>query len=316
MRLVAVTGASGYVGRFVVADLLRHGVAVRAWARAGTDRSGFPGPVEWVPGGLRDVAGMAAFVAGADAVVHAAYEHVPGRYRGGEGPDLAGYLAANLGGTLALLEAARAARVRRFVFLSSRAVYGRRLADRPLDEDHPAWPDTHYGAYKAAVEAFLASFAAAGLEACALRPTGVYGLVHPIRRSKWHDLVAAVLAGRPWANARGGTEVHGADVARAVRLLLTSPDVAGRAYNCSDLYVADRDVAEIVQAVAGVSGPLPDPPARLPTNVMDTGRLRALGLAFGGQALLERTVAELVAAVRVTSRGSGPPAPAQVPGSP
>lgn len=298
MRLVAVTGASGYVGRFVVAELLARGVAVRGWARAGTDRTGFPGPVAWVEGHLRDPAGMAALVEGADGVVHAAYEHVPGRYRGGEGGDLAGYLAANLGGTLALMRAARAAGVTRFVFLSSRAVYGRRPEGPLLDEGDATCPDTHYGAYKAAVEAFVASCGAEGWGTCALRPTGVYGLTHPVRRSKWHDLVAAVLDGRPWPGARGGTEVHGADVARAVWLLLTAPGVAGRAYNCSDLYVTDRDVAGIAQRLAGVRGPLPALPPRPPIGVMATARLEALGLRFGGRALLERTVAELVAAVR------------------
>ena len=40
---------------------------------------------------------------GADTLVHAALEHVPGRFRGGEGDDLAGYLRANVGGGLALL---------------------------------------------------------------------------------------------------------------------------------------------------------------------------------------------------------------------
>jgi UDP-glucose 4-epimerase len=297
MRRVAVTGAGGYVGRFVVADLLARGVAVRAWARAGTDRSGFPGPVAWVEGGLREPASATALLEGADALVHCAYEHVPGRYRGGEGDDLDGYLAANLAGTLGLLRRAREAGVARAVFLSSRAVYGRHIATRPLDEDHPARPDTHYGAYKAAVEAFLSAWGAADWQACALRPTGVYGLTHPVARSKWHGLVSAVLAGRPWPGSRGGTEVHGGDVARAVWLLLTAPQVAGETYNCSDLYVTDRDVAGIAQRIAGVGGPLPDPPPAPPANVMHTGRMRALGMTFGGRALLERTVAELVEAV-------------------
>jgi UDP-glucose 4-epimerase len=303
---VAVTGAAGYVGRFVVAELLAQGWEVRAWAREGTDRGGFPGPVEWVEGGLERPESALPLVEGTDALVHAAYRHLPGRYRGGEREDLEGYLAANLTGTLSLLSRAYTAGVGRVVFLSSRAVYGRRLPGRPLDEDHPAWPDSHYGAYKAAVEAFLAAWAATtGRAACALRPTGVYGLTRPIGRSKWLDLVAAVLAERSWPVARAGTEVHGEDVARAVRLLLTAPEaeVAGRAFNCSDLTVSTRDVAAIVQDLTGVRGPLPDPPASLPANVMETGRLRALGLRFGGRPLLERTVAELVAAARTELYG-------------
>lgn len=300
--LVAITGATGYVGRFIVAELLARGADVRALARPGADRGGFPGPLSWVEGDLRRPDALAMLVRGADAVVHAAYEHLPGRYRGGEGEDLQSFLDANLGGSLTLMRLAHAAGVGRFVLISSRAVYGRRLPGRALDEDHPALPDTHYGAYKAAVEAFLAAFGP-GWQACALRPTGIYGLTHPVERSKWYGLVAAVLEGRlPPGAGRGGTEVHGADVARAVWLLLTAQDVAGRAYNCSDLYVSDRDVAEMVQGPTGAVGPLPEPSPAPPANVMETGRLRALGLEFGGRALLERTVAELVEAVREVAR--------------
>jgi nucleoside-diphosphate-sugar epimerase len=294
---VAVTGASGYVGRFIVAELLAHGVEVRAWARASTDRSGFPGTLDWVEGGLRQPNSIGPLLRGVDAVVHAAFEHRPGRYRGGEGEDLEGFLAANLSGSLTLMRRAREAGVGRFVFISSRAVYGRRLPGRALDEDHPAFPDTAYGAMKAAIEAFVASWGE-DWRVCALRPTGVYGLAHPVRRSKWFGLVEAVLAERVYPNARGGTEVHGADVARAVWLLLGAPGVAGQVYNCSDLYVADRDVAAIVQGLTGAVGPLHDSPLKPPGNVMETGRLRALGMRFGGRPLLERTVAELVEAVR------------------
>lgn len=294
---VAVTGASGYVGRFIVAELLGRAVEVRAWARPSTDRTGFPGPVQWIEGGLRGPESIGPLVHGVDAVVHAAFEHLPGRYRGGEGDDLESFLAANLTGSLTLMRRAREAGVGRFVFLSSRAVYGRRIEGRPLDEDHPAFPDSHYGAMKAAIEAFVASWGH-DWQVCALRPTGVYGLTHPVSRTKWHGLVEAMLAERPWAGARGGTEVHGADVARAVWLLLTAPDVAGQAFNCSDLYVSDRDVALIVQRLTGAAGPLPTEPASPPANVMATGRLQALGLRFGGRPLLERTVAELIAAVR------------------
>jgi hypothetical protein len=81
-------------------------------------------------------------------------------------------------------------------------------------------------------------------------------------------------------------------------LPFTAPRVAGETYNCNDLYVTDREVAGIAQRIAGVGGPLPDPPSAPPANTMRTGRLRALGMTFGGRALLERTVSKLVEAVR------------------
>jgi len=195
---VAVTGATGYVGRFVVAALQREGHKVRAWARDGSDRGGFAAPVVWCPGGLGVDGAAEALVAGVDAVVHAAFAHVPGRYRGGEGDDVEGFFRANLDGSLALIRAARRAGVARFVFLSSRAVYGARLWDRPLDERHPVTPTTHYGAYKAAVEAVLAGYGRGEGWACAsLRATGVYGVGRPLTRAKWYDVVRTSLAGTP-----------------------------------------------------------------------------------------------------------------------
>lgn len=297
---VAVTGATGYVGRFIVAALQAEGSTVRALARVGSERGGFPEGIDWVTGGLRDRAAILRLVEGVDAVVHAAFEHAPGRYRGGEVDDLAGFLTTNLNGSLELIAASRAAGVARFVLLSSRAVYGRGLPGRLLDEAHPAWPDSHYGAHKAALEAFVSSWGLAdGWPICALRPTGVYGLTRPVERSKWYELVRAVLAERPWLTPRAGTEVHGADVARAVLLLLRADGVAGRAFNCGDLAISDRDVAIIVQELAGVRGPLPEE-RRVPAEkVMDCGALARLGMRFGGRPLLEATVAELVRAVRL-----------------
>ncbi len=298
---VALTGATGYLGRFVSADLHAQGHQLRALSRAHADRSGFACAIEWIDGDLRDPLAHTRLLEGADALIHLAFEHVPGRYRGGEGRDLQGFLTANLYGSLDLLLRARALGVQRAVLLSTRAVYGQRYLERILDERHPALPDSHYGAHKAALEAFVSAFGRGeGWPICALRPTGVYGLSHPLGRSKWYDLVRATLDERAHDDSRGGTEVHGRDLARAVRLLLEAPAerIAGEVFNCSDLYVSNRDVARLVQTVSGVRGPLPAAPAAMTRDVMVCTRLKALGMTFGGRPLLEQTVAELVAAIR------------------
>lgn len=301
--IVAVTGASGYVGRFVVSELLHHGVAVRALARRTTDRSGFDAPLAWVEGDLLEPDGFDRFVDGADALVHAALVHVPGRYRGGEGEDAARFVAANLWGSLELMAAARRRGVGRCVFLSSRAVYGAAATLRWVSEADAVAPDTLYGACKASVEAFVSSFGwGAGWQACALRPTGVYGLAYPAERSKWYGLVRSVLCEEEQADGHAGTEVHGSDLAQSVWLLLQSGDVAGRVFNCSDIYVSHREIAELVQSMSGSRGPLPPPPAARSGNVMATQRLERLGLRFSGRHRLENTVAELIAAVRAEDR--------------
>ena len=66
MSLLAITGATGFVGSAVLAEVLAQGHQVRALARR--DQAPRAG-VEWVRGDLDDAAGLAALVAGADLVL-------------------------------------------------------------------------------------------------------------------------------------------------------------------------------------------------------------------------------------------------------
>jgi nucleoside-diphosphate-sugar epimerase len=201
-------------------------------------------------------------------------------------------------GSLQLFQSAFEAGVGRCIFISSCAVHDLILSDRPLDEKHPLWPLSHYGAHKAALEAFVHSFGLGqGWPVCALRPTGIYGVAYPPERSRWYGLIGQVLRGEPIATARGGKEVQGADVARAVQLLLTvdAKLIAGQSFNCYDRYVAEQDVAHIAKDLTNSPSVIEDL-NRGPKNQIDTNKLRALGMAFGGEGLLRRTVEELVEA--------------------
>jgi nucleoside-diphosphate-sugar epimerase len=297
--IAAVTGATGYVGRFIVKRLLVEGIGVRAWRRPSSDLRGLPDGIEWIDGDLDSPQSAAALVDGADMLVHAALDHAPGRYRGGEGDDLAKHLRTNVGGGLALLATARAAGVSRCVVLSSRAVFGAwTRVGRIPDEERPR-PDTAYGASKAALEAFVESWGKGeGWPVAAIRPTGVYGVVEPVETSKWHGLVAALLRREP-IRPRAGTEVHGRDVAEAVWRLLTVPPelVAGRMFNCGDIVVQHQDIARQVYRFTDMSGPLPDT-AEAPRNLMESAGLQRLGVTFGGWPLFEETIAELVEKIR------------------
>src|SRR5262249_6212284 len=190
---IALTGATGFLGRYLVRQLAAAGHQLRCWYRPGSDRRGLDaeaGAIDWLPGQLGEESATRQLVQGADAVVHAAVQWADAGNpalgsHGGEEV----FFGVNLTGSLQLFQAAFAAGVSRFLFLSSCAVHEVILDDRPLDEAHPLWPTSPYGAHKAALEKFVHSYGLGrGWPICALRPTGIYGLAHPPQDSRWDDL--------------------------------------------------------------------------------------------------------------------------------
>jgi nucleoside-diphosphate-sugar epimerase len=292
---IAVTGGTGFLGRYIIDRLAADGHDLRGWRRAPSRADGIDASVEWMPGRLGSRDDADKLVDGVDAVVHAALEW-PGRRGDNSSGDLLDFAQTNLMGSLMLMHAARLAGVKRFIFISTCAVHDRILDDRPLDEAHPLWPHGHYGAHKAAIEKFVHSTGMGkGWPVCSLRPTGIYGLMHTIERSKWYGLVRRVVAGESIAEPKGGKEVHAADVARAVALLLTCPEDAmrGEAFNCYDLYIADQRVAELARDICGVKSAI-ESLIKGPKHQIETGKIRALGMAFGGEPLLRETIQAMI----------------------
>jgi nucleoside-diphosphate-sugar epimerase len=117
---IALTGASGIVGGFALRAALAQGHEVTVLDRA----SGY-------------VLGDAPDLAGHHALIHCAFAHVPGRYRGGEGADAQGFRRDNLDGSIRLFDAAAAAGVGRILFLSSRAVHDGHPPGIALSDDLP-----------------------------------------------------------------------------------------------------------------------------------------------------------------------------------
>jgi nucleoside-diphosphate-sugar epimerase len=292
---IAVTGGTGFLGRYIIDRLVEDGHWCRCWFRASSDRTGFDhlnaARLEWIEGDLASPDSAAPLVEGCDAVVHSALYRPGAGFRGAEG-DVATFVERNVLGTIRVIDAARAVGVPRFVFISTCAVHERILDDRKLDEAHPLWALTHYGAHKAAIEKFVHSYGFGhGYAICSLRPTGIYAPAHPIQNSKWYDLIQAVKRGEAVEATKGGKEVHAADVAKAVAILLGAPAerITGEAFNCYDRYISDYDVATVARELCGgnsaVSGE-----SKTPKHQIDTTKLRSLGMEFGGDALLRDTV--------------------------
>lgn len=297
MNRVLVTGGSGTVGRFIVDDLLANGYDITIAGRSPPSPGLFSRPVHYVPFTLDPKSDFASLLASSDLLVHAAFSHVPGHYRGGEGDDVAGFWRSNFLSTLCLFQAAVTARLRRGIFLSSRAVYGAQPAGLVVDENSQCHPDTHYGAVKLACERHLAKLSAdSALAVASLRATGVYGAAYPGCEHKWSDLFADYLAGKT-IEPRCGTEVHGRDLARAVRLMLELPEqkIAAQSYNVSDIFLDRRDLLAMVQRQSGCTHPLPRAEDKTRYNIASTEKLETLGWCPGGRALLEAEIARLFA---------------------
>ncbi len=287
---VGVTGASGTVGHWIAAGLLSAGHRVVALGRRPSRHAG----AEFRP---FELGGPAPELAGIGALVHAAFSHVPGRYRGGEGDDPAGFVRLNRHGTLRLFEAARAAGVGRVVFLSSRAVHGGWPPGTALHEGLRARPDTLYGEVKVAAERALAALSGPGFAGVSLRATGAYGPPVPGLAHKWRPLLDAFARGEAIA-PRVGTEVHAGDLADAVRLLVGAEAgaLAPGVFHCSDILLDRRDLLAEWSALTGAGGPLPERADAGQVSVMHSERLRALGWRPRGRAGVTETLRALTRA--------------------
>ena len=170
-----VTGAGGFIGSHLVAALVRSGTRVRALVHYNSaGRRGqlddLPGDVveavEIIAGDVTDPGCVEAAVRGCDTVFHlAALIGIPYSYRAPQS-----YVATNVAGTLAVLEACRAAGVARLVHTSTSEVYGS-PESVPIAETHRLKPQSPYAATKAAADLLALSYHASfGLPVVVVRP--------------------------------------------------------------------------------------------------------------------------------------------------
>ncbi len=256
--LIALTGASGFLGRYTAAALRRKGHRVRALDRSTAQRSqGEPIADEWHVGDQYDPQTQSELVEGADAVLQTAIDW--GALN--QGP-IANF-ERNVLGSLRLLEAAKQAGVRQFLFVSSLDVYHEILSDRSLDETHPTWPASIYGAYKAAVELHLKAYHAThAMNTSAWRPATMYGLNPKLQKSLWFDLVKTIREGGEVSTDAEGLLVHVEDVAEALALAVGDESVAGQFYNLVDCGLEWQEAAEITRALSESPAVIQERPSR------------------------------------------------------
>ena len=162
MARYLVTGGAGFIGSHLVEALLGRGDAVRVLDDLSTGRlenlaahepgeTGSGSPLELLRGSITSAADCGRACAGVEAVLHeAAWVSVPRSFE-----DPVGTYEVNVLGTLRLLEAARRAGVRTFLFASSSAAYGESPA-LPKEEGMTPEPLSPYATSKLAGEHLLA----------------------------------------------------------------------------------------------------------------------------------------------------------------
>lgn len=202
-RTLAITGATGFVGSHLTTVARAAGHSVRALTRG--PRAPEPG-LTWIEGALDRPEALAELAQGADAIVH-----VAGLINA---PDRAAFDAVNVAGTANMIDAARAAGVKRFIHISSLAAREPGLSD--------------YGGSKARSEQVVA---ASGLDWTVVRPPAIYG---PGDRETF-ELFKMARRGFVALPPKGRFSViHVDDLADLILTLLAAPDSLGETYEPDD----------------------------------------------------------------------------------
>jgi 2-alkyl-3-oxoalkanoate reductase len=223
-----VTGGGGFLGLYIVEQLLADGFEVRSFSRSSYE-SLTRLNVEHVSGDLRDAAAVERACEGADVVFHTAA--VPGIWGSAEM-----FFGINTTGTENVIAACRKHRVPKLVYTSSPSVVFGGEDHVNADESLP-YPKTwlaHYPASKAAAEQTLLAASDESLATCSLRPHLIWG---PRDTQLVPRLIRRAKAGRLRQIGDGSNEISMAYVEnvaaahlQAAKALNPDSPVAGQAY--------------------------------------------------------------------------------------
>ena len=257
---VMVTGGFGHIGSWVCQQLVERGHDVLALDRSKRDLSYLKDAednISHIPVDVLDQAGLyRTFLEHKDSIEGVI--HVAGVIGGpifARNPRHNIYL--NVMGTVNMLEVARLFRLRRFVYISSGAVYG--VRDNIPMEDEPLTPGDIYGAAKSSAELIGIQYSSEfELDFRSLRVYFAYGPGRlPSEVTPIHQAVFGCLTGQTRISMSAGADqsidfTYIKDIARATCLLYEEPNLSYRQYNVAsgECY----QIPELIKKVAGYAG--------------------------------------------------------------
>lgn len=244
---IFLTGATGFVGGYLLRQFAADGHTTRALVRSDADMvairemGGEP-----IKADLLDPESIERCVQDVEVIVHC------GGLPSETEEEL--FFRSNTLGSFLLLEKARTAGVKQFIFISSILVYGLKEATYlPVDEKHPVSPREQAGTYKVAIETYCQYYHSRhGMNTSVYRLGGVFGEVRK-KQYGWPGLIDTARSGKDLRFPKGSgiMVVSARDVATVITRALGRDDIGGEIFNIVDFY---NDRAEAAKRIVELGG--------------------------------------------------------------
>jgi len=283
---IFLTGATGFVGGYLLRRFVADGHSVRTMVRSDADSAvirkigGEP-----IKADLMDEQSLQKCVENIEVVVHCGgLSSVPEKEE-----EL--FFRANTLGSFLLLEKARCAGVLQFIFISSILVYGlEKPLYIPVDENHPLFPKEQAGTYKVAIEAYCYYYHIRyGMNTSVFRLGGVFGEVRK-KQYTWPEIIESARKGNDIRRPRnsGIMAVSAKDVAGVISLAIGNKNIGGEIFNLVDFYLEITEAAKRIVEIGKFNCKVIEEESRIQPFIISNEKVRRVfGFEFSGKKHLD-----------------------------